>query len=278
MDQNSSYETKIRVGKEQPRNYEARRWTVRCFFSWNLWQLTLTPRNSSGIKSFLMLSMTLAIALLNALGIRSVTCRIPTVISRGNGGQLVWCQNSLHQPFIWVGTFLSETEWSQIDSSLSDPNTAAVAGTDMDASALDKRVLSGPLNRLNAQLYYALLQPFDCYRTPSVIASAIGRPSRPISHPCAGRSSQPPRSKQAQPRDSGIIVSKSPLEQARNKNAIESAILDRVLDRDWTLNCREQLRTGPFAWFLYSAPIMDFKHRWYTNKTELVSPSQWTQY
>ena len=32
VDQKSSYETKIRVGKEQPRNYEARWRTVRCVF------------------------------------------------------------------------------------------------------------------------------------------------------------------------------------------------------------------------------------------------------
>ena len=31
-DQNSCYETKIRMGKEQPRNYEARGRTVRCVF------------------------------------------------------------------------------------------------------------------------------------------------------------------------------------------------------------------------------------------------------
>ena len=36
------------------------------------------------------------------------------------------------------------------------------------------RVLSGPLNRLNAIL--SLLQPLDCYRAPSAIGSAIGSP------------------------------------------------------------------------------------------------------
>ena len=36
----------------------------------------------------------------------------------------------------------------------------------------------------------------------------------------------------AQPRDSGAIVRKTPLKQARNKNAIEAAILNRVLNRD----------------------------------------------
>ena len=36
------------------------------------------------------------------------------------------------------------------------------------------RILSGPLNRLNAIL--SLLHPLDRYRTPSAIGSAIGRP------------------------------------------------------------------------------------------------------
>ena len=94
--------------------------------------------------------------------------------------------------------------------------------------------LSGPLSRLNAIL--SLLQPLDRYRTSSPIGSAIGRPlSRPISHPNTGGSPQPPCSKplwRAQPRDSGAIVSKTPLKQARNKNAIDAAILNRILDRD----------------------------------------------
>ena len=56
------------------------------------------------------------------------------------------------------------------------------------------RILSGPLNRLNAIL--SLVQPLDRYRTPSAIGSAIGRPlCRPISHPNTGGSPQPPRSK-----------------------------------------------------------------------------------
>ena len=37
-------------------------------------------------------------------------------------------------------------------------------------------------------------------------------------------------------------MSTTPLKQARNKNAIEAAILNRVLDRDWTLN-----RRGPLS-------------------------------
>ena len=45
-------------------------------------------------------------------------------------------------------------------------------------------------------------------------------------------------------RDSGAIVSKTPLKQARNKNAIGAAILNRVLDRDWTLNRRGPLSRG----------------------------------
>ena len=46
------------------------------------------------------------------------------------------------------------------------------------------------------------------------------------------------------PEPSGAKVSQTPLTQARNKNVIEAAILNRVLDRDWTLN-----RRGPLcAW------------------------------
>ena len=104
--------------------------------------------------------------------------------------------------------------------------------------------LSLPLDRLNAIL--SLLQPLDRYRAPSAIGSAIGRPlSRPISHPRTGRSPQPPCSKPlrgAQLRDSGATACQTPLKQARNENAIEAAILNRVLDRDWTLN-----RRGPLS-------------------------------
>ena len=82
----------------------------------------------------------------------------------------------------------------------------------------------------------SLLQPLDRYRTPPAIGSAIGRPiSRPISLPNTGGSPQPPPSKPlggAQPRDSGAIVSQTPLKQVRNKNAIEAAILNRALDHD----------------------------------------------
>ena len=101
-------------------------------------------------------------------------------------------------------------------------------------SGITDKELSGPLDRLNAIL--SLLQPLDRYRATCAIGSAIGRAlSRPISHPRTGGSPQPPRSKPlrgAQPRDSGAVVSQTPLKQARNKNAIETAILNRVLDRD----------------------------------------------
>ena len=86
------------------------------------------------------------------------------------------------------------------------------------------RVLSGPLNRLNAIL--SLLQLLDRYRTPSAIGSAIGRPYLASTHRQESSTAKP------QPRDSGAIVSKTPLKQARNENAIEAAILNRVLDRD----------------------------------------------
>ena len=93
--------------------------------------------------------------------------------------------------------------------------------------------LSGPLDRLNAIL--SLLHPLDRYRTPSAIGSAIGRPlSRPISHPntVVGVLNRLVLNRLgAQPRDSGAIVSQTPLKQVRNKNAIEAAILNRVLDR-----------------------------------------------
>ena len=91
---------------------------------------------------------------------------------------------------------------------------------------------SDSLNRLSAIL--SLLQPLDCYRTTSAIGSAIGRPYLALS-PSTHGGSQLPRSKPpygAQPRDSGAIVSQTPLNKARNENAIEAAILNRVLDRD----------------------------------------------
>ena len=80
--------------------------------------------------------------------------------------------------------------------------------------------LSGPLDRLKAILY--LLHPLDRYRTPPAIGSAIGRPlSRPISHPNTGAGvlnrTVLNRRSWAQPRDSGAIVSKTPLKQTRIK-------------------------------------------------------------
>ena len=107
-------------------------------------------------------------------------------------------------------------------------------------------VQSGPLNRLNAML--SLLQPLDRFWAPSAIESAIGRPlSRPISRPRTGRSPQPPHSKPLSRLNRAIVAqeSKTPFKQARNKNAIDAAILNRVLDRDWTLNRRGPLRRGP---------------------------------
>ena len=44
----------------------------------------------------------------------------------------------------------------------------------------------------------------------------------------------------------GSCSEKNPLEQARNKNMIEAAILKRVLDRDWILNRRRPLSKEPF--------------------------------
>ena len=69
----------------------------------------------------------------------------------------------------------------------------------------EKVLLSGPLDRLNAIL--SLLHPLDRYRTPSAIVSAIGGAlSRPISHPCTGGSSQPPRSKPLRGLNRAIVV------------------------------------------------------------------------
>ena len=59
--------------------------------------------------------------------------------------------------------------------------------------------LSAPPNRLNAIL--SLLQPLDCFWTSSDLAST-----------------------HIQPRDSGAIVSKTPLKRARDKNKIEAAL------------------------------------------------------
>ena len=95
--------------------------------------------------------------------------------------------------------------------------------------------LRWPPHRLNAIL--SLLHPLDRYRTPSAIGSAIGRPlSRPISHPNTGGS--PHRLVLNRLEGStlnraigAIIVSKTPFKQARNKSAIETAILNRPRPR-----------------------------------------------
>ena len=65
--------------------------------------------------------------------------------------------------------------------------------------------LSGPLNRSNAIL--SLLHPLNSYRTASGIVSAIGRSlSRPVSHPRAGGTSQPPHPKPLRGLNRAIVV------------------------------------------------------------------------
>ena len=106
-----------------------------------------------------------------------------------------------------------------------------------------KRYLRGHCSRL---LALWTPQPVACY----TISASAPRPlldplcdserdckalSRPISHPNTGGSPQLHRSKPlggAQPRDSSAIVFQPPLKQPRNKNGIETAILNRVLDCD----------------------------------------------
>ena len=64
--------------------------------------------------------------------------------------------------------------------------------------------------------------------------------SHPISHPHAGKTSQPPRfipQRAVQMRDGGIYCLKS-VEIERTINMIEAAVVDRLLDRDCTLNRR----------------------------------------
>ena len=58
-------------------------------------------------------------------------------------------------------------------------------------------------------------------------------------------------------------MSKTPLKQARNKNAIEAAILNRVLDRDWTLN-----RRGPLSFSLFLLPMWHV-HTYHMNEHHL---------
>ena len=93
-------------------------------------------------------------------------------------------------------------------------------------------------------LYYLCFSPSTTVGPPLRWGARSGGP---ISHPHTGRSSQPPRSKRLRELNRTIvvlycsysIVSKTPLEQARKKkkkNAIEAAILTRVLDRDIQLS------------------------------------------
>ena len=88
--------------------------------------------------------------------------------------------------------------------------------------------LSGPLNRLNAKL--SLLQR-SCDRECDWEALSLA-PYLASTHSCG--SSQPPLFKPLRGlnRDSGAIVFKTRVKQARNKDAIEAAILNRILDRD----------------------------------------------
>ena len=70
----------------------------------------------------------------------------------------------------------------------------------------EKRVLSGPLNRLNSIL--SLLHPLDDYRTPSSIGSAIGRPYLALSRIHTGGSPQPPCSKPVRGLNRTIVAQK----------------------------------------------------------------------
>ena len=91
----------------------------------------------------------------------------------------------------------------------------------------------------------SLPHPLDRYRTPSAIGSAIGRLlSRPMSHPNTqvGVLNRLVLNRLgAQPRDSGAIVSKSPLKTSAERKHDRSPILNRVLDRD----CNSQPRPRP---------------------------------
>ena len=99
-----------------------------------------------------------------------------------------------------------------------------------------------------------MFHPLDCYRT-SAIGIAIGEAlSCLISHPYRGRSSQTPRSEPLRKLNSAIVVlyyysvQNQISKQVRNKNTIEAAILDRVLDRDWNLNRRGPLSRRGAQW------------------------------
>ena len=103
------------------------------------------------------------------------------------------------------------------------------------------RLLSGPLSQFNAMV--SPLQPLGRYRTPSAIGSAIGRPYLALSriHTQAGILNRLVLS-HLESSTARLwcytIVTKTLRKQAQNKYAIEPAILDCALDRDWTLNCR----------------------------------------
>ena len=102
-------------------------------------------------------------------------------------------------------------------------------------------LLTGPLNRLNATL--SLRYPLDRNRTPSAIGSAIVWPYLTVSCIHTGRITRPRHPKPLRRLNRVIvvlyyasIVSETPWKQARNKSVIEAVIVDRLLDRDWTLN------------------------------------------
>ena len=78
-----------------------------------------------------------------------------------------------------------------------------------------------------------LMLHYLCLRTPSAIGSAIGRPYLALSriHAQVGVLDRLVLNRLG-PRDSGATMSQTSSKQARNKNAIGAAILNRVLDRD----------------------------------------------
>ena len=102
--------------------------------------------------------------------------------------------------------------------------------------------LGGPLNRLNAIL--PLLHPLNRYRTLSAIGSAIGRPYLALCRiqTQAGALNRLVLNHLGNPTARLWCYSvKNRLKQARNKNAIGAAILNRILDRDRTLESRRPL-------------------------------------
>ena len=89
----------------------------------------------------------------------------------------------------------------------------------------------------NGMLYYLC-------RTPCATGSVIWRPylALPRIHTQVFSTALFSTTQECLPRDCGAIVSKIHLKQARTNNMIKAAILNRVLDRDGTLNHREPLR------------------------------------